>query len=238
MNKRAVAAILAVLLAAAGIGALVVYTQGAQDRAFRGTQTVSVLRVTEKVPAGTKARDLGGRIERVTLPRAAVPDGAVTSVTDLGNKVTVATLVPGEVLVGARFDASLAESRSTTIDVPKGLQELTLELNSARVLGGALLPGDHVGVVASYETPKTTGYISNFAANRVLVLAVNGGIPTDAAAGAAPVTTGVMQVRLAIEPEAAIKVVNASEFGKVWLTRQSDGSKIGRKVIEPGDVVQ
>jgi pilus assembly protein CpaB len=237
MNKRVVAAVLAVLLAAAGIVALIVYTNGAQERAFRGTQTVSVLRVTEEVPVGTKASDLGSKIERVKLPRAAVPDGVVTSVSSLGKKVTTSRLVPGEVLVRARFDASLEENRSTTIDVPKGLQELTLELNSARVLGGTLLPGDHVGVVASYDPPKAA-YISNFAANRILVLAVNGGVPTDPAAGEAPVTTGVMQVRLAVQSDAAIKIVNASEFGKVWLTRQGDGTKTGRNAIIPGDVVK
>jgi pilus assembly protein CpaB len=234
MNKRVVAAVLAVILAAAGVGALVVYTQGAQERAFRGTQTVSVLRVTEKVPAGTKAGDLDSKIERVTLPRAAVPDGAVKSVTELGDKVTVAALVPGEVLVGARFDASLEQSRSTTIDVPKGLQELTLELNSARLLGGALVPGDRVGVVASYDLKK----VSNFAVNKVLVLAVSGGIPASAPAGDAPVSTGVMQVRLAVQPEVAIEVVNAAEFGKVWLTRQNDGAKTGRKVVTSEDVVK
>ena len=234
MNKRVVAAVLAVILAVAGIGALVVYTQGAQERAFRGTQTVSVLRVTEKVPAGTKAGDLDSKIERVTLPRAAVPDDAVKSVTELGDKVTVAALVPGEVLVGARFDASLEESRSTAIDVPKGLQELTLELNSARALGGALVPGDRVGVVASYDLAK----VSNFAVNEVLVLAVSGGVPAGAPAGDAPVSTGVMQVRLAVQPEVAIEVVNAAEFGKVWLTRQNDGARIGRKVVTSEDVVK
>lgn len=237
MNKRAVAAVLAVLLAVAGIGALVVYTKGAQDRAFRGTQTVQVLRVTDKVPAGTKASDLDNKVEKVKLPRAAVPDGAVASVSDLGSKVTTAKLVPGEVLVGGRFAASLEQSQATTIDVPKGLQELTLELNSARVLGGTLVPGDYVGVVASYDPPKAA-YISNFTANRVLVLGVNGGVPAGAAAGEAPVTTGVMQVRLAVTSDAAIKVVNASEFGKVWLTRQGDGAKTGRNVIKPTDVVQ
>jgi pilus assembly protein CpaB len=234
MNKRAVAAVLAVLLAAAGILALVVYTNGAQERAFRGTQTVSVLRVTEDVPAGTKASDLGSKIEQVKLPRAAVPDGAIASVSDLGTKVTTSKLVPGEVLVAARFDTSLEQSRSTTVDVPKGLQELTLELNSARMLGGDLVPGDRVGVVASYDLEK----VSNFAVNKVLVLAVNGGIPASAPEGDAPVTTGVMQVRLAVEPDVAIEVVNAAEFGKVWLTRQNDGARTGRKVVTSEDVVR
>ena len=234
MNKRAVAAVLAVLLAVAGIGALVVYTNGAQERAFRGTQTVSVLRVSDNVPAGTKASELDSKVERVKLPRAAVPSGVVASLSDLGNKVTTSKLVPGEILVGARFDASLEESRTTTVDVPKGLQELTLELSSARVLGGTLVPGDRVGVVASYDLEK----VSNFAVNKVLVLAVNGGVPAGAAAGDAPVSTGVMQVRLAVESDVAIEVVNAAEFGKVWLTRQNDGARTSRKVVTSEDVVK
>lgn len=234
MNKRAVAAVLAVLLAAAGVGALVVYTNGAQERAFRGTQTVSVLRVTDNVAAGTKAGDLDNKVQRVKLPRAAVPDGAIASVSELGNKVTTSNLVPGELLVGARFDTSLEQSRSTTVNVPKGLQEVTLELNSARMLGGALVPGDRVGVVASYDLKK----ISNFAVNKVLVLAVNGGVPASAPAGDAPVSTGVMQVRLAVEPDVAIKVVNAAEFGKVWLTRQNDGARTGRNVVTSDEVVK
>jgi len=212
----------------------VVYANGAQERAFRGTQTVRALRVTDQVPAGTKASALDSKVEQVKLPRAAVPDGAVSSLSDLGSKVTTANLVPGEVLVGARFAASLEQSQSTTVDVPKGLQELTLELSSARVLGGALVPGDRVGVIASYDLQK----VSNFAVNKVLVLAVSGGVPAGAAAGNAPVSTGVMQVRLAVEPDVAIEVVNAAEFGKVWLTRQNDGAKTARKVVTTEDVVK
>jgi hypothetical protein len=45
-------------------------------------------------------------------------------------------------------------------------------------------------------------------------------------------------VRLALESENVEKVVNAAEFGKVWLSRQNDGAKTGRAVIDPGDVVQ
>lgn len=235
-KKRAFAAVMAVLLAALGIGALVVYTKGAQDRAFAGRETVSVLRVTETVPVGTKASDLGGKLERVKLPRAAVPDDAVQSVDGLGDKTTTATLVPGEVLVAARFVRTPGAKGAPAIAVPDGLQELTVELSSARVIGGSLQPGDRVGVVASYDPERFT----NFAANRVLVLDVSG--ETAAASGggdssAAP-SGAVIQVRLALNSDAVERVVNASEFGKVWLSRQNSGAVTARKFIEPEGVVK
>lgn len=226
---RVSAAVMAVLLAAAGIGALVMYAKGADERAFAGRETVSVLRVTESVPAGTKATDIEDKVERVKLPRAAVPEDIVKDVGALGGKVTTASLVPGEVLVRARFTGSPTLKGSGAIEVPKGLQELTIELNSARVVGGAVQPGDLVGVLASYEGDK----ITNFAVNKALVLAVGGGLAgSDSAAG------GVVQVRLALESEAVQRVVNASEFGKVWLSRQNNGAKTGRAVVDPGAVVK
>jgi pilus assembly protein CpaB len=230
-RKRVLAAVMAVLLAALGIAALVVYTQSAQDRAFQGTETVEVLRVKERVPAGTKASDIEDKLERVNLPRAAVPDGHVTDIDNLGAKVTTATLVPGEVLVNARFTGSAALKGSGAIEVPKGFQELTIDLPSNRAVGGTVQPGDFVGIIASYDGDKVT----NFAVNRVLVLAVTGGIPAGEAAAAA---AGGMQIRLALESESAEKVVNAVEFGKVYLTRQGDGAETGRAVITKEDVVQ
>ena len=229
-KKRVMAAVMAVLLAVLGVGALVVYTKTAQDRAFQGTETVEVLRVTEQVPAGTKASDIDDKVEKVKLPRAAVPADIVTDVDRLGSKVTTATLVPGEVLVGARFTGSAALKGSGAIEVPKGMQEVTIEVSATRAVGGTVQPGDFVGIIASYDGDK----VSNFAVNKALVLAVGGGVaPGESAVGA-----GVLQVRLALESEAVQKVVNGAEFGKIYLSRQNDGAKTGRAVITPEDVVQ
>lgn len=233
-KKRVVAAVMAVLLAALGIGALVVYTNSAQDRAFRGTETVEVLRVTETVPAGTKASDIEDKVERVKLPRAAVPGDIVTDIGKLGARVTTATLVPGEILVGARFTGSSALKGSGAIEVPKGLQEVSIEVSAVRAVGGSLQPGDFVGVVASYDPAVADEYVSNFAVNKVLVLAVNGGV----ASGESVAGAGVLQIRLALQPESIEKIVHATEFGKVYLSRQNSEAKTGRAVITADDVVR
>jgi pilus assembly protein CpaB len=228
-SKRTVVAILAVVLAGLGIASLVVWTNGARDRAFSGTETISVYQVTKDVPAGTEGDALDGSVEQVSLPRASVPASAVTSLDTVRGKVTTASLVPGEVLLSGRFGSTkdLAE-----VPVPKGLQEVTIELASTRVLGGVLARGDHVGVVASYDGQ------TNFAVNRALILATsslgNGGGGPDNA----PAAGGSLQVRLALDSADVEKVVHASEYGKVWLSRQTKDSKVGRQVVTLEDVIK
>lgn len=236
MNKRALVAVLAVILAALGIASLVVWTNGARDRAFSGTQTVPVYQVTKNVAAGTEAESLEGSVEQVNLPKASVPATAVTSLDSLRGKVTTANLVPGEVLVSGRFGS---DSDVQEISVPKGLQEVTLELASTRVLGGVLKRGDRVGVVASYtqQVPTTDG-ITNFAVNRALVLAVTSQAADGQSVNQQAATGGTIQVRLALTSLGVEKVVNAAEFGKIWLSRQNKDADVDRQRIAIENVLK
>ena len=68
-NKRALVAVLAVVLAILGIASLVVWTNNARQRAFSGTETVTVWQVTKDVPAGTEADAIGDSVEQAKLPR-------------------------------------------------------------------------------------------------------------------------------------------------------------------------
>lgn len=235
-NKRALVAALAVVLAILGIASLVVWTNNARDRAFSGTETITVWQVTKDVPAGAAAESLDGSVDQVSLPKASIPATAVTSMSQVQGKITTANLVPGEILVSGRFGSTKDLQESP---VPKGLQEVTLELASTRVLGGVLKRGDHVGVVASYGRPDSDGW-TNFAANRALVLAATslaGGQDSSASAGQTLVS-GNIQVRLALAFADVEKVVNAAEFGKVWITRQGKDAKVGRELITIEDVVK
>jgi len=238
VKTRAVIAILAVALAIGGIASLVAWTNGARDRAFSGAETVTVWQVTKDVPSGTGASAIGDSIEEVRLPRAGVPTTAVTTLESLRGKVTTSSLVPGEVLVSGRFGST---KDAAELPVPKGLQEVTVELASTRVLGGVLQRGDRVGVVASY-TREGGGGSTNFVTNKALVLAVTsmaGASGQGGTAGSDPaVIGGNLQVRLALDSLNVEKVVNASEFGKVWLARQDKDAKVDRQQIELEDVLK
>lgn len=238
VKPRALVAVLAVVLAGLGIASLVAWTNGARDRAFSGTQTVSVWQVTKDVPAGAEAESLDGSVDQVELPKASIPSTAITSLAQVRGKVTTANLVPGEILVAGRFGS---ENDAQEIRVPKGLQEVTLELASTRVLGGVLKRGDHVGVVASYARQDPIDGWTNFATNRALVLAVTSlaGTGQESATGTdQTLVAGNIQVRLALSALDVEKVVNASEFGKVWLSRQGKGATTDRNLVKIEDVVE
>ncbi|MCX6406154.1 MAG: RcpC/CpaB family pilus assembly protein [Propionibacteriales bacterium] len=212
MNKQRLAIGAAVLLAVLGFAALVVYAQGADDRAFEGTERTTVLRVTQEVATKTPASELAKSVETVELPKAAVVPGALTDLSDVEGEVTQGVLVPGDQLTAAKFAA--ADDVKGDTAVPKGMQELAVQLESQRIVGGALAPGDLVGVMASYDGRTAV------AVNRVRVLGVTAGIGDAQVASGATVTVAVRTVD-------AEKIVNAMEFGKVWLTKQTTDTDTG-----------
>lgn len=212
MNKQRLVIGAAVLLAVLGFAALVVYAKGADDRAFEGTERTTVLRVTQEVATSTPASEVAQSVESVELPKAAVVPGALTDLADVEGEVTQGVLVPGDQLTAAKFAAADDVKGDTAL--PKGFQELAIQLEGQRVVGGALAAGDVVGVMTSYE-----GRTSN-PANGVRVLKVAGGVgDTDVASGAV--------VTVAVKTLDAEKIVNAMEFGKVWLTRQDADTDTG-----------
>ena len=84
MNKQLLAVIGALVLAGLGFAAVYAYAQGAESRAFEGTELVPVLRATTEVPTKTAAATLAESVETVELPRAAVVEGAIT---DLASEI-------------------------------------------------------------------------------------------------------------------------------------------------------
>jgi pilus assembly protein CpaB len=223
VNKQRLAVGAAVLLAVLGIAALFAYAKGADDRAFEGTERTTVLRVTQEVATKTPASELSASVESVELPRAAVVPGAVTDLSEVEGLVTRGVLVPGDQLTTAKF--AQADDVKGDTAVPKGMQELSFMLEGQRIVGGALAPGDTVGVMASYDGRTRD------AVNGVLVLKVEAGLGDGQSAAGSTVTVAVRTLD-------AEKIVNAMEFGKVWLTKQNpDTDTDGGRVVDAEEVL-
>lgn len=226
MNKRLSAAIAAGVLAILGIVVLVTWAKGANDRAYDGADLVKVVQVTVEVASGTKASDLPASTKTIKLPSAAVPDGAVTMLSQVDGLTTNASLEPGEVLLKSRLALPGSNGSGKTV-VPKGYQEISVSLDAARTIGGELQADDHVGVIVSIDETKETSLVRHF----VLVTKVDHG-PDGAAAAAAMVT-------LAVKSEDAEKIVYGMEYGKVWLTKQNvDTDRTGEKIIDAQEVLK
>ena len=256
MGRRAVAITVAVLLAAVGTLALFLWVQGAEERALEGQETVDVLVVTEEIPRGTSAGDIGERVEPQAIPRVAVATGAVQDLSAVEDLVTSVDLLPGEQVIRARFIDPQELQREATVEVPAGLQEVTVSLEPQRALGGNLFPGDTVGVFSSFEpfqvsgaapdggpeptTGAQTPNATNLILHKVLVTRVQveervqdpQAEATDSEAdpqGLAPTTNTL--VTLAVDSPAAERIVFTAEHGSVWLSLEpADATEEGTEV--------
>jgi pilus assembly protein CpaB len=226
VKSRLLGGLAALLLAVVGAVLLFVYVQGAAARAQAGLEPVTVLVVTERVPAGTKASDLTGKVKSEALPKTAVPEGALVTLDGQDGKVTAAALEPGEQLLAARL-VDPRELVPGTVPVPDGLEEVTLLLSPERLLGGRLEAGDTVTIYSSFGTgdQPSTGLLFH----DVLITAVQKApsqTKNSSGSGSSEPTvempTGSAFITFARSDADASKLVYGAEFGQLWLAKQTD----------------
>ncbi len=243
MNRRLLAAVLALVLAVLGGVVLVGWVKGADARALAGTRTVPVLVVVDPVPAGTPVADLKNSVELQELPAMSVPEGAMDSLDAVTGFVTEGALVPGEQLVAARFEDPASALAAGTVEVPAGLSEVSVLLDPQRAVGSRLAAGDTVGVFVSQVLADGTGQ-THALLHGVLVTQVQGApssTPADPGADAQTVAaeapSGALLVTLAVRSADAETVVFGQEHGTVYLSLEPEGADTAdTRVIDPGSI--
>lgn len=230
MKTRLIGAAAALVLATTGTVAVTSYVQGADQRALQGAEMRRVYVVAEEVPASTAAADLPSFVKPADLPASAVVAGAVTDLGSLAGKVSSGTLHPGEQLLSARMVDPASLLTPGKVAVPKGMQEVTIQLGSDRLVGGQIAAGDTVGVFVSFtEGAGHDGPTTKLVYQKVLVTSVQGApaaaapAPEPAATAAPagpPVPAGAMLITLARTAPDAEKIVFAAEFGTIWLSKE------------------
>ena len=247
MKARLLGGIAALLVAIIGTVLLVSYVQNADKRALAGTETESIYVVQKAIPAGASAETIAGSVATKSVPKLAVAENSVTDLASLGSKVSAVALMPGEQLLSSRMVEQNAFLGPSRVQVPSGLQEITLKLPIERVAGGVLKAGDTVGVFLSLEQASDAqsgakASKTQLSFHKVLVTAAqfSDGAATqtgtsDAASGASQVSStsssnaqsdGNYLITLARNSADAERIVFAAEFGKIYLSK------------EPGDAVE
>ena len=146
MKSRILAAVAAVVLAVLGTLVLTAYVSGADQRALQGAAAVQVLVVKAPIAAGTAADKLTDLVSVQSVPAKSEAVGAVASLDKLAGKVASVDLVPGEQLINSRFvdpAALKAKTAAGKVDVPAGMQEVSILLEPQRVVGGDLARRGH-----------------------------------------------------------------------------------------------
>jgi pilus assembly protein CpaB len=244
VRRRLLAALAALVLLVAGSLVLLTYVRGADARALAGARPVQVLVVDTPVPAGTSAAELADFVAVETVPAKAALDGRVTDLSALSGRVATVDLLVGEQLLDSRFAEPGQRQAPGTVEVPEGLQEVSVLLEPQRAVGGRLAAGDTVGVFVSVGLE--TGPATHAVLHSVLVTQVQGApAPVDPAAqggtetasAGAPAPSSSLMITLAVSAAQAEAIVFGVEHGTLWLSSEPDGAQTGgTEVVSPDNI--
>ena len=238
MKTRIIGAVVAVLLAVAGAIVVVLYVQGADDRAFEDSELTQVYIVSESIPQGTPAEQVAEFLTIEEYPARTLQAGGITDLADLEGLVTAMELLPGDQLVEDRFIDPQLLALQSGVAVPAGLQEVTVALPIQKAAGGAVVAGSFVGVLVSSSAGDLV--TTQFVLQRVLVTRVTAGdsyVPEGTDSEATPVTQ--MMVTLALSTAQVEKVVWAAGLDSLWLTLQPEEvDQTGSRPINRDNVFQ
>lgn len=149
MNRRIWGIALAVVLALGGTIALVAYVQSARDDAAEPEPTTMILVVSHDLDQGASLEEVADGVRSVEVPQRLAAPGALSDLDGVPEGLVAAVaLEPGEQLLRSRL---VEQSELVSVDVPTGLQEITVAFDPERSVGGQLEPGDSVGVLLSFD---------------------------------------------------------------------------------------
>jgi pilus assembly protein CpaB len=247
VKRRLFGIIGALVLALVGTFVLVSYVNGAEDRALEGEKTVKVLVAAEPIAAGTSAAGLEGKVTFERVPQKVKAEGAVTSISQLGKRVTETELMPGEQILHGRFvKPSEVESDVPGSQGDDALLETTIAVDPERAVGGKVKTGDTVAVVASFDpfdtpggtkTPNQTHILAHKV--RVTKVQIDADVASDGGSeneddddGAEQAPQGGLLVSLELSAADVERVVFTAEFGHVWLAAEPENAdESGTKIV-------
>jgi pilus assembly protein CpaB len=248
MPRKLIGVVASVVLAALGTLILVAFVRGAESRALAGEQTVDVLVVTETIDRNTPASEIADRIATEQVPVKVRAEGVVDDLSDIEGRVTSVELVPGEQVMASRFVTPAQLVQASQVDIPEGLQEVTISLEPQRAVGGQIAPGDTVGLVTSLrpedaDAADTTKMILH----KILVTNVQiEQLPSQPDEGDPDVTgadtpdlapTGNLLITMAVDVPRVERIVFSAEHGSIWLTAEPESaSEDGSQVRDGGNI--
>lgn len=253
MKTRLLGGIAALVVAIIGTVVLIFYVQGADKRALANTETQDVYVVQKVIPAGTPTAKFGDSVIKKSVPKSAIAGDTVTNLGDLGSKVSSIDFLPGEQLLATRMVDPTSLAGPGRVQVPTGLQEVTVKLPIESVVGGNIAAGDTVGMMLSFKADDKANVPdqTSFTFNRVLVTAVQdaSGAISDSGSSAPQGSGGALNankgtsanggylVTLARSAVDVQRIVYAAEFGTIYLSKEpSSATEGGTAVMDRGSV--
>lgn len=231
MRGKVLVVVAALVLGGIAAFATYSYLGQLQRQTAAGNELVKVYVAKQDIERGALAPDLiaQGLVEQVDMPKRYVPDGAVSSVDSVGDRVLSGPVSKGEILTSGRLQ--YASEAGLAFSVPKNYVALTVPVDDARGVAGLVSPGDHVAVLATVEKTSARDQETRIIVPGVQVLAVGQNTGGQSQGGSSGQTSGLLSsqgsgipqansttiVTLAVSAADAEKIVFAVESGSIWL---------------------
>lgn len=237
MGRRTVLLIVAALIAALGTSMVFLYVRGVDARAAERFDAVQVLQAVEMIPPGETlaAAQAAGKIEMGTVGRASLLTGATTSVADIGDKVALTTVYPGEQIITGKFGSP---GEQDVLTIPDGQMAISVNLTDPSRVAGFVTPGAEVAIfVSASGEEEGDGSYTRMLLPRVQVIGVGTTtvVPTTTTDQTGAQTTEQLPrtlLTLAVEQRDAEKIIYAAGNGEMAFALLTDKS-----TVKPGPPV-
>lgn len=155
MRSRGLVVAIAVILAIAAAGAVILYTKGVKQDAISGGSLSSVIVSSQDIPANTNLNTLidQGVFSELRVPTDAVVDGAVTTLSQLQGQSTTAPVLANEQIPAARLSSG-EPAPGGNLGISADHVGVSVDLDIERGVAGGVSTGDNVVVYATF--PKDT----------------------------------------------------------------------------------
>lgn len=203
--------------------------------------SVNVVVAAREIPAGTTIT--GDDLTIATLPENGIVDGALFESEGLEGLVVRQNMARGEQLTSAKVGQGVDDDDKTlSAVVPPGLRAIAVEVDETTVVGGFVVAGDRVDVIAILEDDLGPSAQTILQDVEVLAVAQDAqeavarldadGNPIDTGEAEGSISTrpedaGVNEdadtVTLAVTPEDAALVALSQDQGTVWLVLRGQG---------------
>ncbi len=213
-GRRLVAAMLALVLAVVGAGALWWYAQSADQRAAQGLNPVDVYVATGDIPAGTTlgAAVAANLLTVQQIPQRLAPADASTKI-DASNSsnIAIAEIRPGDLVLLSRF--APPQQASSGLPLPPGTIAVSVDVADTPRVGNFVHPGTKVAIFLISPAADGIGKQTRLLLKDVLVLAVGDSIDPSTGASQVPST----RLTVAVDQLSAEKLIQSTTSGTLYL---------------------
>lgn len=216
LSRRAIALIIAVVLAAVATVALVSYVQSAHSKSLPHPVTAYVAK--QDIAAGTDAATIisKGLIETKTVDKSVVPSGAITSLTDIQGQQALVDIAQNEIILASRFATpGSATPLGQLLSIPTGFQAMSVEVSTIPGVANFIQAGNKVSILVQLPNAQGLSQVK-FLLQNVLVLQVGTRVIAVPAAGQ-PTTSSVQQTSGKVDLTLAVTAAQAEKLGLATL---------------------